>query len=1570
MWPSRAPHARGAVVVVPLLLLLAFSALCAGTPGQQRPLATVSDVRAVSSAPFTVDVTATLHGGEALVAAFRDAAQRDFTPLDVDALACAPPPPPPSDGSGGGARRCSFMLAGLLPDRRYQFRLAPAPTPAPGASFGATDGQLLEAAESAWVTVQGAAAPSAARVQLSALVARHVSDSSVCVTAQLSGLPASSRADAQRALQGLELVAEVMRAAGGAAGGVEPAKDPTTTTTSTTTTWERASVAAPAAVQLVLPPDDGATTSDTTATLAHVQLNVTGLPPGTPLWLRLSARELTATTAAAAVAAGLQPAAAHPPSPSSSLPLSSSAATSSFYAATVFSHALAVTTEPAPPPPPRLVTLTRRAVGVHDVLVHVRHGSWDAEESEAGVAAGGHGSVATSVHSPPQPPLPRTHALLGFAVQLLALPPPPTAAEGEALRGPPPAPPDSSTAAPGGGPVAWHTLTGGASRASLLASLASPANVSNALRIRCAANRTAVPPSAHAFEVVGRFDETRDGGLYAELSLAAQSPHPSRDACGGYEYALRVTGLAPSTLYTLRVRTYAQRHAGGAATSSGAADVDMRDVVVGPWSPPSPRFRTRAPLRGTEGAPMPPADRAGALLPPAAGAADSSGDAPLVTPPRLVAANSVSARLSWPAVLWPPPLEAPDSWPSGEVASELRDPHGGGGAVGAPAAAYSLELAAGPGDDAFEEAWRGVSLSAQLAGLQPATPYRVRVVAIRDDGTHSPPSAPISFETLAPVHNTWQQLRVRARAGGGPAPGVERLVPPPLAGASLTRVGRAAYLHGGLSAGYSCALGALSAACRAATGLRAETWRLDLDSQVWAPLEGEAGAAAGGGQQQWQQPPPRSHHVAAALGGDVYVWSGFADAAAVSAAGWDGASVLAAGASNTTAAAPAPALLLHSDMWRLDVGASPRDTRITAHAGSVAATPRAEQLPEEQSIWLPLDVAVDAAPPLLATLASAVAPGSCVSAIEATVVLSARTHLASLSVSLEGPAISGSPPPVSAGRGGWRQEVPLQPARVPPRTGWLYDYDSSGSGSGTVVAVPAPSSSFASSMMAAAANVSLVFRSPVGLTVLASCDAVGGVIDTWRGCSRRSGAGDGGAATTAPALDAFIGAPAAGQWRLRVTDTRARDNATVAALSWGLRLLSEPCVPRATWTVVRTSGVALVAASGGAQSTQTSSTTAALPPPRAAAASVTIGPDALFISSGVGQRWPSGAAAEGAPVNSTSPLAALSATAGAHDLWRFDAATSTWTQLLAPAYAAVDTAPVLTDAPSTTGALGASLAVAVGPPLHTVLSFGVGAPPLTGDDAPGDLLSSPAVADGCNRYYSTTSRVGGASRGVGAAAGGGVPAYQVRADESYACEDASTHTRFWDAAFGGRWRRLHPSLDPTAGCLHAPWCRVPHARQHAALAVVPPRAVAPAGAGGSAAAGADASDAVQSGSPPVARVLLYGGRSVASPGASAGDVDGGGGVVLGDLWALPLTEATATGDGAGGGLLLPTLDQLADGDVAPSGRAEAVAARCSGGWWSWAVQPCLTANATDAWRARRACSWELLLEAAGLADAC
>lgn len=90
---------------------------------------------------------------------------------------------------------------------------------------------------------------------------------------------------------------------------------------------------------------------------------------------------------------------------------------------------------------------------------------------------------------------------------------------------------------------------------------------------------------------------------------------------------------------------------------------------------------------------------------------------------------------------------------------------------------------------------------------------------------------------------------------------------------------------------------------------------------------------------------------------------------------------------------------------------------------------------------------------------------------------------------------------------------------------------------------------------------------------------------------------------------------------------------------------------------------------------------------------------------------------------------------------------------------------------------------------------------------------------------------------------------------------------------------------------------------------------------------------------------------------------------MGDLWSLPLAEAMAAAEVSGAQYSSPTLEQLAAGDVAPA-RAAAAASRCHGGWWQWAIQPCLTANATDAWRARRACTWGLLLEAAALAGAC
>jgi hypothetical protein len=151
--------------------------------------------------------------------------------------------------------------------------------------------------------------------------------------------------------------------------------------------------------------------------------------------------------------------------------------------------------------------------------------------------------------------------------------------------------------------------------------------------------------------------------------------------------------------------------------------------------------------------------------------------------------------------------------------------------------------------------------------------------------------------------------------------------------------------------------------------------------------------------------------------------------------------------------------------------------------------------------------------------------------------------------------------------------------------------------------------------------------------------------------------------------------------------------------------------------------------------------------------------------------------------------------------------------------------------------------------------------------------------------------------------------------------------------------------------------------------VVPPRAVFSAGTGaGGATDGTGASDVPLEPPPPV-RVLLFGGQSTASPGATAGDVDGGGGAVLGDLWSLPLAEAMAAAEVSGAQYSSPTLEQLAAGDVAPA-RAAAAASRCHGGWWQWAIQPCLTANATDAWRARRACTWGLLLEAAALAGAC
>jgi subtilisin-like proprotein convertase family protein len=303
-------------------------------------------------------------------------------------------------------------------------------------------------------------------------------------------------------------------------------------------------------------------------------------------------------------------------------------------------------------------------------------------------------------------------------------------------------------------------------------------------------------------------------------------------------------------------------------------------------------------------------------------------EVPTPSPPVLSALNAVSALLKWDEVLWPPPpplhrqrMRGAAVNTGGEEEDEDDDNGGSSPPRGQPSVRYVLERAPGlAGSASFARVWEGTGTRTRVLGLVPRTPYRFRLAAVSAAGNVSHYSAVLPATTPDYALNTWRAVEVqpaldadvdgRAPSGGQDpsAPEAPRRAPPALRGASLTTVGRYTYMFGGLSPGYDCADGPLSAACSSheggAGGVRSETWRLDSRARTWYRLPVPAALA----------PPPRERHSAAAIDGRIYVVGGRSHPDVMR----DGGPFL-------------------EDMWVLEMGESLESRRLSVHEGATTA---------------------------------------------------------------------------------------------------------------------------------------------------------------------------------------------------------------------------------------------------------------------------------------------------------------------------------------------------------------------------------------------------------------------------------------------------------------------------------------------------------------------------------------------------------------------------------------------------------------------------------------------------------
>lgn len=329
----------------------------------------------------------------------------------------------------------------------------------------------------------------------------------------------------------------------------------------------------------------------------------------------------------------------------------------------------------------------------------------------------------------------------------------------------------------------------------------------------------------------------------------------------------------------------------------------------------------------------------------------------------VVRANAVSVALGWRSVLWPtgssPSSGVGSSITAGTTttgqqryrnlnsAQQLQ--YTGQAIDGTPAAEYVIEMSVGrsrsnSSDDEgeeFSELWRGSGqvlqrdpgsgvgggeagsavgggahsdLIAIIDGLLPRKLYRLRLLAIAPCGVSSRYSGVTTVTTPDYEYNRWvsqgegkpsvddRYAVDPATAYGATAPSYpEMRVPPPLRGSSITPIGDYLYMFGGLSSGYDCNDGPLSAGCKTAAGVRNETWRLDPRTWPWYLLPTSPDSAL---------PPSRERHAAVAIGGKLYIFSGRSHP--------------------DTSRDGGP--YLH-DLWMLDV-ASDVKARVSVHAGS------------------------------------------------------------------------------------------------------------------------------------------------------------------------------------------------------------------------------------------------------------------------------------------------------------------------------------------------------------------------------------------------------------------------------------------------------------------------------------------------------------------------------------------------------------------------------------------------------------------------------------------------------------